>query len=151
MPCHHRLLQRRIISQFAGTVIQRRGLCGIDIDFGVVVGQSLSPLFLSRQLQPLAYCQTHRGGSGEGGYRADPVIDVDFDLRRMDASPNKVIDLSRACRDRSHRPLHSRRMAVPAGLGMLTGKGPILRGRGYFILRSCKATSQPRTHVACEP
>ena len=53
MPCHHRLLQRVAINQLASTVIQRRGLRGIDIDFVVVVGQSLSPLFLSRQLQPL--------------------------------------------------------------------------------------------------
>jgi hypothetical protein len=48
MPCHHRLLQRGAINQLASTVIQRRGLRGIDIDFVVVVGQSLSPLFLSR-------------------------------------------------------------------------------------------------------
>jgi hypothetical protein len=48
MPCHHRLPQRTVISLLAGTIIQRRRLCGIDVDFVVVVGQSSCPLFLSR-------------------------------------------------------------------------------------------------------
>ena len=38
MPCHHRLLQRRMISQLVSTVIQRRGLCGINVEF-LIVGQ----------------------------------------------------------------------------------------------------------------
>jgi hypothetical protein len=32
MPCHHRLLQRGAMSWLASTLVQRRGLCSINID-----------------------------------------------------------------------------------------------------------------------
>ena len=41
-----------------------------------------------------------------------------------------MIDLSWACRDRSHQPRHFQRMAAPDGLGMLTGKG---RPRSFAV------------------
>jgi hypothetical protein len=68
MPRHHRLLQRREISQLAGTVIQPRGLCGIDIDFA---DQSLF-LFASRAHEPAEHIcpdpqnQTHCCGVQRG-------------------------------------------------------------------------------------
>ena len=44
MPFHHSFAQCRAISQNASSIVQRRGLCGIDIDF-VNVGQALISLF----------------------------------------------------------------------------------------------------------
>jgi hypothetical protein len=74
---------------------------------------------------------------------ADPsrVIDVDFDLRRMDATPIEVIGCRRLAGTEVTHPAIPSAMAAPSALGTLTGKkAPIVRGRGCFIFRRPKAT-----------
>ena len=52
------------------------------------------------------------------------MIDVDFDLRRMDAAPIKVIEVVVGLPGPKSPTPPFQRMAAPGGLGMLTGKRP---------------------------